>query len=117
MKTFLALAPSERGSMVLLTERRRDFGPMTCEGCGLLHGGGHAHAAIVQESDDADTQWLLWVFDNGFSVSDESANGPISICADCQVVPVIRSLRFDPIIPVAREIEDGPTPISGGQSQ
>jgi hypothetical protein len=60
MNTSLAdLGPSKRGSMVLLTERRRDFGPMTCEGCGLLHGGGHAHAAIVQESDDADTQWLL----------------------------------------------------------
>jgi hypothetical protein len=47
-------APGERGSMVLLTQRRRDFGPMTCEGCGLLHGGGRAsHAAIAQESDDA----------------------------------------------------------------
>ena len=109
MKTSLAeLASGERGSIVLLTERRRDFGSMTCEGCGLLHGGGHAHAAIVQECDDADTQWLLWVFDNGFSVSDESANGPISICASCQVVPVIRSLRFDSIFTVARELQKRP---------
>jgi len=95
-KNFLVDPPSagDRGSMVLVTERRREFGPLACEGCGRRHDGGSAHAVIVQESDDPQTHWLLWVFADAFSVTDETANGPIAICADCQVVPIVRTLRF-----------------------
>jgi hypothetical protein len=104
MNDFLADLTSavDRGSMVLSTERRREFGPLTCEGCGRRHDGGPAHAAIVQEGDDIDARWLPWVFADGFSVSDETANGPIPICAGCQVVPVVRTLRFaDDPVPLA----------------
>jgi hypothetical protein len=95
MKNFMVdVTKGDRGSMVLLTERRRTLGPQACERCGGLHDGGAVHAAIVQERDESDTQWLLWVLADGFSVSDESANGPIPICSDCQIVPVIRTLLF-----------------------
>jgi hypothetical protein len=92
----------ERGSMVLVTERRRDWGSITCETCGVLHKGGHARGVIVQEHDDADCQWLLWIFSDGFSISDESAKGPIAICSRCQAIPVIRIMRFaEEPIPIA----------------
>jgi hypothetical protein len=50
--------------------------------------------SIVQASDDTNSQRLLWVFDDGFGIRTNSANGPITICGSCQEVPVIRSLPF-----------------------
>lgn len=88
------LTHSKHGSMALITERLRTFGDLTCEACGTSHRGGTARGVIVHEHDESDTVWLLWIFEDGFSVSDESANGPIAICAKDQVVPVLRTLRF-----------------------
>ena len=84
----------ERGSMVLLTERTRELGPHTCETCGAAHRGGLAHSVVVQEHDAADAQWLLWVFNDGFSVSDETSGAIMAACSACQAVPVVRILRF-----------------------
>jgi hypothetical protein len=94
MTNFLSETIGERGSMALVTERTRDFGLEACELCATPSHGGTAHAVIVQEDNDAETRWLLWVLADGFSVSDESAKGPIAVCAECQVVPVVRMLRF-----------------------
>ena len=44
--------------------------------------------SIVQASDDTNSQRLLWVFDDGFGIRKNSANGPITICGSCQEVPV-----------------------------
>ncbi len=85
---------ASRGSMALVTERRREFGVITCEGCRAKDAGGNARGVIIYENDDTDAAWLLWVLPNGWSVSDESANGPITSCAKCQAVPVVRDLRF-----------------------
>ena len=88
------LARAERGSMALITERSRAFGALNCEACGASHPGGAARGVVVHEHDENDTVWLVWMFGDGFSVSDESANGPIAICTNDQVVPVLRTLRF-----------------------
>ena len=85
---------AERGSMVLITERTRELGPQTCETNGAAHRGGRAHSVVVQENDAADAQWLLWVFSDGFSVSDETSGSMIAACSACQAVPVARILRF-----------------------
>ena len=85
---------AERGSMVLITERTRELGPQTCETCGEAHPGGSAHSVVVQEHDAADARWLLWVFSDGFSVSDETSGAMIAACSACQAVPVVRILRF-----------------------
>ena len=85
---------AERGSMVLITERTRELGPQACETCGAAHRGGRAHSVVVQENDAADAQWLLWVFADGFSVSDETSGAMIAACSACQAVPVVRILRF-----------------------
>lgn len=83
------------GAMALVTMQTREFEDNTCEGCGRYHAGGTAHGVILQEHDNIDANWLIWVFPEGFSVSDESANGPIAACSDCQASPVIKTLRFD----------------------
>ena len=83
-----------RGSMALVTERRREIGVLTCEACRAKDAGGIARGVIIHESADVGCVWLLWVLANGWSVIDESANGPITSCAKCQVVAVIRDLRL-----------------------
>jgi hypothetical protein len=99
----LATMAAERGSMVLVTERTREVGPMICEGCDARHPGGRAHGVIVQEHDATDAHWRLWVLPDGFSVSDESAKGPMASCPSCQAVPVVRVLRFAPAIPALED--------------
>jgi hypothetical protein len=74
------LARAQRGSIALITERTRSFGTQTCEACRVSHPGGTARGVVVYEHDESDTVWLLWMFADGFSVSDESANGPIALC-------------------------------------
>ena len=83
-----------RGSMALVTERRREIGVLTCEVCKAKDAGGIARGVIVHERDDSDCVWLLWMLPNGWSMTDESANGPIVACAKCQSVSVLRDLRF-----------------------
>ena len=83
-----------RGSMVLVTERRRNLSVLTCEVCRAKDPGGIARGVIVHERDDSDCVWLLWMLPNGWSMTDESANGPIVACAKCQSVAVVRDLRF-----------------------
>ena len=83
-----------RGSMALVTERRREIGVLTCEACKAKDPGGIARGVIIHEAEDVGCVWLLWVLPNVWSVSDESANGPMASCAKCQKVEVVRDLRF-----------------------
>ena len=94
-KTLTPDLAKERGAMALVTMRTRELDGHACEGCGSYCGGGTARGVILQENDNIDANWLIWVLPNGFSVSDESANGPIAACSSCQASPVIKTLRFD----------------------
>lgn len=91
----LANLTLQRGSMALLTEQRRHVGPVTCEGCNVTHPAGEARGVVVHEGPQQDAEaWLTWVLPDGWSVSDESAGGPMAVCPEHQAVPVLRGLRF-----------------------
>ncbi len=54
----LAEYSGERGSMVLVTERREALGAMTCDVCNIRHPGGIARGVVIDEPG-SDTPWLL----------------------------------------------------------
>jgi hypothetical protein len=79
-----------RGSMVLVTERRRAIGNMNCEVCNASSTGGVARGVILDEPS-SDTPWLLWMLNDGFSMSD---HGNMAACPQHQSDPLLRIMRF-----------------------
>lgn len=79
--------------MVLVTETERHVGPLQCEVCDATRPQGRAFGVVVQEEHGSETPWLLWVLNDGWSVTDESA-GSIAVCPDHQQVKVLSRLRF-----------------------
>ena len=65
-----SLAPysGDRGSMVLITERRQALGPLSCKACNHTHPGGIARGVILDEPGQ-DSPWLLWMLADGWSHS------------------------------------------------
>lgn len=86
----LAKYSGQRGSMVLVTERRLALGPMTCEVCNVPSPGGIARGVVLDEPG-GDTPWLLWMLGDGFSQSDQ---GEIAACSEHQSDPLLRVMRF-----------------------
>lgn len=86
----LALYGGERGSIVLVTERRNLLGTLTCEGCGSKDSGGIARGVILDEPG-GDTPWLIWLLPNGWSYADHSL---IAACPEHQCDPLVRVIRF-----------------------
>jgi hypothetical protein len=86
----LAEYSGERGSMVLVTERRKALGVMTCEVCNAGHPGGIARGVVLDEPG-GDTPWLLWMLTDGWSQSD---HGQIAACSAHQLDPLLRIMRF-----------------------
>lgn len=86
----LAEFSGERGSMVLVTERRRAIPAMQCEICKVKHDGGIARGVVLDESG-SDTPWVRWVLPDGFSFAEHS---DIAVCSKDQCDPLIRTLRF-----------------------
>jgi len=86
------LAPysGERGSMVLVTERRQAIGPLTCETCNERHSGGIARGVVLDEPG-GDTPWLLWILADGWSQSD---HGRMAACPEHQSDPLLKTMRF-----------------------
>ena len=86
----LAHFSGPRGSMVLVTERRRTLGPLTCEVCNVDNNGGIARGVVLDESA-ASTPWLLWLLSDGWSQADHSS---IAVCPDHQSDPLLKLVRF-----------------------
>jgi hypothetical protein len=86
----LAEYSGERGSMVLVTERRKALGAMTCEICNASHPGGIARGVVLDEPG-GDTPWLLWMLANGWSQSDHVQ---IAACPAHQSDSLLRVMRF-----------------------
>ena len=86
----LAEYSGERGSMVLVTERRKALGAMSCEVCNIRHPGGIARGVVIDERG-GDTPWLLWMLSDGWSQSD---HGQIAACPVHQSDPLVRIMRF-----------------------
>jgi hypothetical protein len=82
---------AERGSMVLVTERRKALEAMTCEICQATHVGGIARGVVLDEPG-GDTPWLLWMLADGWSQSD---HGAMAACPTHQSDPLLRIMRFD----------------------
>jgi hypothetical protein len=86
----LAQFSGPRGSMVLVTERRRKIGPLTCEVCSDRNPGGIARGVVLDEPDVC-TPWLLWILGDGWSESEHSA---IAACPEHQSNPLLKTMRF-----------------------
>jgi len=86
----LAEYSGERGSMVLVTERRKALEAMTCEVCNASHPGGMARGVVLDEPG-GDTPWLLWMLADGWSQSDHVK---IAACPAHQSDPLLRIMRF-----------------------
>ena len=85
----LAEYSGERGSMVLITERRQAVGPLQCEVCNLKHPGGIARGVVLDEPGAG--TWVLWMMFDGWSLADHS---DIAVCPDHQCDPLLKTLRF-----------------------
>ena len=79
-----------RGSMVLVTERRKALKAMTCEVCNSAHAGGIARGVVLDEPG-VDTPWLLWMLPDGWSESD---HGEMAACPEHQSDPLLKTIRF-----------------------
>jgi hypothetical protein len=86
----LAVYGGDRGSMVLVTERRHAVGPLRCEVCAAEHAGGIARGVVLDEPG-GDTPWLLWFLPHGWSVAEHSQ---IGVCPSHQSNPLLRVCRF-----------------------
>lgn len=86
----LAGYSSDRGSMVLVTERRKAIGAMSCEVCSSRHLGGIARGVVLDEPG-VETPWLLWMLADGWSLSD---HGKMAACPAHQSDPLLRIMRF-----------------------
>jgi hypothetical protein len=85
----LAAYSGERGSMVLVTERRQSFGAIRCEVCNEPHIGGLARGVVLEEPGAG--AWLLWVSPDGWSLAEHS---DVAVCPVHQKDPLLRILRF-----------------------
>ena len=85
----LAAYSGERGSMVLITERRQAIGPLQCEVCDERHSGGIARGVVLDEPGAG--AWLLWMLPDGWSLAEHS---DIAVCQVHQDDPLLRVLRF-----------------------
>jgi len=86
----LAQYSGERGSMVLVTERRRALAPkMKCEVCSRVSEGGIARGVVLDEPGVG--TWLLWMVADGWSQSD---HGAMNACPEHQSDPLLRVMRF-----------------------
>jgi len=86
----LAVYGGERGSMVLVTERRHALDPLRCEVCGAEHAGGLARGVLLDEPG-GDTPWLIWFLPDGWSEADHSQ---IGVCPSHQSNSLLRVFRF-----------------------
>jgi hypothetical protein len=86
----LAIFSGERGSMVLVTERRQAIADLECEFCNAKHPGGIARGVVLDEPG-GDTPWLLWMLSDGWSQSDHDS---MTACPLHQSDPLMRELRF-----------------------
>jgi len=86
----LAAYSGERGSMVLVTERRQAIGPLSCEVCNESHPSGIARGVVLDEPG-GDTSWLLWMLPDGWSQSD---HGEMAVCPEHQSDPLLKTMRF-----------------------
>jgi hypothetical protein len=80
----------ERGSMVLVTERRKALGALTCEVCNASRVGGIARGVVLDEPA-GDTAWLLWMLADGWSQSDHQE---MAACPEHQSDPLLKTIRF-----------------------
>jgi hypothetical protein len=87
----LAQYSGPRGSMVLLTERRRGLDPMICEVCKRRNDGGIARGVVLDEPGAEWPPWVLWVLPDGWSQAEHSG---ITVCPEHQSDPLLRVLRF-----------------------
>jgi hypothetical protein len=87
----LAAYSGERESMVLVTERRKALGSITCEVCLETHVGGLARGVVLDEAG-GDTPWLLWMLADGWSQADHAA---MVACPIHQSDALLRIMRFD----------------------
>jgi len=86
----LAEYSGERGSMVLVTERRQAVGPLQCEVCNEKHPGGIARGVVLDEPG-ADVPWVLWMLADGWSLAEHSG---IAVCPQHQCDPLVKTMRF-----------------------
>jgi hypothetical protein len=85
----LAEDSGERGSMVLITERRQAVGPLQCEVCGLEHPGGIARGVVLDEPGAG--TWVMWMLSDGWSLAEHS---DIAVCPEHQCDPLVKTIRF-----------------------
>ena len=85
----LAEFSGPRGSMVLVTERRRGLEALTCEVCGKTSEGGIARAVILDEPGAG--TWVLYMLPSGWSMAEHSQ---VAVCPEHQDDPLLRILRF-----------------------
>jgi hypothetical protein len=90
LRNRLLACATDRGSMLLVTDRQRTVEPLKCEVCGAQHNGGNARGVLLEESG-ADTPWLLWVLSDGWSLADHSK---VAVCSVHQADKLLRVLRF-----------------------
>jgi hypothetical protein len=86
----LAQYGGERGSIVLVTERRKALGELRCEVCQAMHSGGLAWGVVLDEPG-GDTPWLLWMLWDGWS---QAEHGAIAACPAHQSDSLLRIMRF-----------------------
>ena len=87
----LAQYTGARGSMVLLTERRRALYPMICEVCKRRRDGGIARGVILDEPEAEWPPWVLWVLPDGWSLAEHSG---LTVCPAHQTDQLLRVSRF-----------------------
>jgi hypothetical protein len=85
----LAEYSGERGSMVLVTEKRRNLGTLTCEVCHVASPGGIARGVILDEPGAG--TWMLWALSDGWSLAEHSN---IAVCPEHQSDPLLKIIRF-----------------------
>jgi len=85
----LAEYSGERGSMVLVTERRHAIGLVACEVCNKQHSGGIARGVVLDEPGAG--TWMLWVLADGWTLAEHS---DIAVCPEHQSDPLLKTLRF-----------------------
>jgi hypothetical protein len=76
---------------VLVTERRKALGAVTCEVCNAVHPGGIARGVVLDEPG-GDTPWHLWMLADGWSQSDHDK---MAACPSHRSDPLLKTLRFD----------------------
>jgi len=85
----LAEFSGPRGSMVLVTERRRGLDALICEVCAKTRDGGIARGVVLDEPGAG--TWVLYMLPDGWSWAEHSE---VAVCPEHQTDPLLRVMRF-----------------------